>query len=290
MIAIVYGPNLGDQSRGTFHVHADGCGHQAPTELFGDPAPGWAITVDSRAQVALEVYGDQIREGASYESCRTDIWFAVCCHALPEGDAEALLAEFFDEEHRGMDDHFQAELDVAMEHQPIDGDEDSMPSGGLADLDAAREGLAEVATRLGEFSALMATGMEATCNAYLECLASIDATVQAAAHQARVITGPSTPTGSRGVSMGDMPEHLWLEDTRWHQRVADVTQAAAEYGLYHRMFDTCLSLVSQVGRVGEQLGMGRQVGDQFRASHRAMRVQLEREGFTPSAMGGGSDA
>lgn len=88
----IFGPNLYKQEKGTFHIHklhcAD-CRRYGPDKEFGGDDGGWAITADTKAEVVLEVYADQISEGASYESCRTDLWFAPCISYMPEGEYSA---------------------------------------------------------------------------------------------------------------------------------------------------------------------------------------------------------
>ena len=91
MQVTIYGPNLADQSKGTFHVHAADCRDPAPYEILGRVrAEGWTIEVPSRWGATLEVYSDHIREAgdageAHLRGYLDDLWFAPCCRELPEG-------------------------------------------------------------------------------------------------------------------------------------------------------------------------------------------------------------
>lgn len=91
MQVTIYGPNLADQAKGTFHVHAAECRDPAPRELgYGHQAEGWTIEVPSRWGATLEVYSDHIREAgdpseAHLRGYLDDLWFAPCCRELPEG-------------------------------------------------------------------------------------------------------------------------------------------------------------------------------------------------------------
>ena len=121
MMVTIYGPNLQDQSRGSFRVHRDGCGHDAPLSLGGLPAHGWAIDASSKAAATLAVYADQIAEGSGYRECRDDLFFEVCCQgvpAFPEGDAEAELREVLEEERLGAEDHAAAMAEEAADVVP----------------------------------------------------------------------------------------------------------------------------------------------------------------------------
>lgn len=134
MMVVIYGPNLADQSRGSFHVHADGCGHAAPLGLAGLASEGWAIGAESKAEAVLAIYSDQIHEGASYQSCRDDVFFDVCCMTgtLPEGDAEALLGDMHEEERKGAEDHAMAEAERVL--GPLSDDERELVLGSAVGM------------------------------------------------------------------------------------------------------------------------------------------------------------
>lgn len=77
----IIGPNLPDQSKGSFHIHAEGC-----TDVQRDPQYAaflhdreytWAVT--SRLNAAAEVYADQIAEGTmTAHDGLADLYFAPC--------------------------------------------------------------------------------------------------------------------------------------------------------------------------------------------------------------------
>lgn len=52
----IIGPNLRDQSLGQFHVHAEGCRDIARQFGYVHPAEMWTIAVDSKVEVAANVY------------------------------------------------------------------------------------------------------------------------------------------------------------------------------------------------------------------------------------------
>jgi hypothetical protein len=88
---VVCGPNLRDQSKGSFHVHAAGCA-DLTRSATREPeyANGWALTVGTRLDVAGEVYADMIDEsGDDAASYVDDFHFFPCCDALPHGGTEA---------------------------------------------------------------------------------------------------------------------------------------------------------------------------------------------------------
>lgn len=87
MKVTVCGPNLRDQSKGTFHVHAAGCAdlkRGARKDIaYRD---GWTIDAETRVDVAEDVYDNGIMQedetGADY---LFDFYFFPCCAALPVG-------------------------------------------------------------------------------------------------------------------------------------------------------------------------------------------------------------
>jgi hypothetical protein len=73
----IHGPNLADQSRGDFEIHAAGCQHGVRylAGLEGDPLElEDAIFEDA----VLAVYADQLAEGANFDSCAADFHVAPC--------------------------------------------------------------------------------------------------------------------------------------------------------------------------------------------------------------------
>ena len=83
----IFGPNLNDQSKGQFHVHAAGC---ADLRRHASREPeyrnGWTIDAADRLTVADEVYADMIdeREDAKPDDYLDDFHFFPCCSDLPE--------------------------------------------------------------------------------------------------------------------------------------------------------------------------------------------------------------
>lgn len=87
---VILGPNLRDQSRGDFHVHASGCSHLRRPEYRGISA--YPITIQERVDVAEFIYDDHlgdhgIQEGtpeakAFYEESLGDLYFLACAEAL----------------------------------------------------------------------------------------------------------------------------------------------------------------------------------------------------------------
>lgn len=82
---VVFGPNLIDQSKGQFHVHAEGCGdakhYGRDGKYGGEDRDGWTLDVETRDDVVHEVYPpdefsyDPDTETGDYAS---DLWFAPC--------------------------------------------------------------------------------------------------------------------------------------------------------------------------------------------------------------------
>jgi hypothetical protein len=78
----VCGPNLRDQSKGEFHVHADGCadlGKYGPGKPYGGEEP-WALDVSDRLGIVGEVYDWIPAEEAS--AYLGEFHFAPCCADL----------------------------------------------------------------------------------------------------------------------------------------------------------------------------------------------------------------
>jgi hypothetical protein len=80
----VYGPNLVDQSKGQFHVHAAGCS-SVPAGFAGPQEPWSLLNAESQKQVTTDVYppGDFGYNPDEEWRDYCDIWFAPCVD-LPE--------------------------------------------------------------------------------------------------------------------------------------------------------------------------------------------------------------
>jgi hypothetical protein len=86
MNVTICGPNLRDQSRGDFHVHAAGCADLARgAQREPEYRNGWTIDADSRLDVANEVYADIIDENGEEDgsSYLETMHFFPCCAELP---------------------------------------------------------------------------------------------------------------------------------------------------------------------------------------------------------------
>lgn len=85
MLVNIIGPNLRDQSKGSFHVHAAGCADIA-RRYQGDDGAGIDIEVASRCDAAAYIYDNGIMEenGDSPADYLFDFHFAPCCASLPE--------------------------------------------------------------------------------------------------------------------------------------------------------------------------------------------------------------
>ena len=85
MRVTICGPNLRDQSKGQFHVHAEGCA-DLRRGAIREPEyrHGWTIDATSREQVADEVYADIIDEnpGTTAGDYVSDFHFFPCCADL----------------------------------------------------------------------------------------------------------------------------------------------------------------------------------------------------------------
>lgn len=89
MQVTICGPNLNDQSKGQFHVHAAGCSdlkrhaHREP-----EYEHGWTIEAESRVDVATEVYADHMAERepsdpwSKPEPYVSEFHFFPCCDSL----------------------------------------------------------------------------------------------------------------------------------------------------------------------------------------------------------------
>lgn len=88
----ILGPNLRDQSRGQFVVHAAGCRDIAKVkDLDGGPAEGWEIDVRDRRDAVEAVYADHMEESPDvpFTSYAADFHFAPCVNLLPDAAPDA---------------------------------------------------------------------------------------------------------------------------------------------------------------------------------------------------------
>lgn len=93
----ICGPNLQDQSKGQFHVHAADCGdlrhygwegHPAIPRKYGGEEP-WAVEVETKKEAVEALYGpDEFEydpdDPQQYQGFRDDMHFAPCLDSLPE--------------------------------------------------------------------------------------------------------------------------------------------------------------------------------------------------------------
>lgn len=58
----IFGPNLNDQSKGQFHVHAEGCAHGRNYGRRGrlGGERGWTVEVGTKLAVCAAVYADHL--------------------------------------------------------------------------------------------------------------------------------------------------------------------------------------------------------------------------------------
>lgn len=84
MQVTICGPNLYDQSKGQFHVHAAGCADlQRGARREPEYANGWTIEASTRDEVGDEIYADHIAEGSMEPGQgQFDCHFFPCCDAL----------------------------------------------------------------------------------------------------------------------------------------------------------------------------------------------------------------
>lgn len=83
MNVTIIGPNLRDQSKGQFHVHAAGCRDIARTLLANGQSERDTSTFDfpTREAIVAEWYDFAYDEDP--EGCYLDFWFAPCVASLP---------------------------------------------------------------------------------------------------------------------------------------------------------------------------------------------------------------
>jgi hypothetical protein len=80
----IHGPNLIDQSKGTFHVHAAGCRDNHREVVNNGSECPWTIEADSIQAIVEEVYSDHMAEHeagskwATWEPYRSDFHVLPC--------------------------------------------------------------------------------------------------------------------------------------------------------------------------------------------------------------------
>ena len=91
----IFGPNLNDQSKGTFHVHADGCAHEkfyGPGKKFGGEREAMPVKIASCFEASQFIYADHacdnnVEGSPEYieylEDAISDFYFAPCTKGLP---------------------------------------------------------------------------------------------------------------------------------------------------------------------------------------------------------------
>jgi len=95
MKVTIFGPNLRDQRKGQFHVHATGCGdckHYGPRGKFGGEDSGWTINAETALDVSADIHCDILGDYGLTEddaegremlaSWLSEIHFAPCVKAL----------------------------------------------------------------------------------------------------------------------------------------------------------------------------------------------------------------
>lgn len=93
----VLGPNLRDQSKGSFHVHAEGCADvKRSREYKGrdfDHDRRTTYEVSSLVDVAAEIYQDMIDEDNPAENYVSEFYVFPCASDLPDEDPDKAAAE-----------------------------------------------------------------------------------------------------------------------------------------------------------------------------------------------------
>lgn len=76
----IVGPNLRDQSKGDFHVHAAGCGDLARDPNLRREDQSWSIDAPSRLAIADAIYEDIIAENpdTTASDYLSSLHFAPC--------------------------------------------------------------------------------------------------------------------------------------------------------------------------------------------------------------------
>jgi hypothetical protein len=88
MNVCIIGPNLIDQSKGSFHVHRDGCADIRRNPIYRGEDTDWIVDVDSVQEAVEAVYMDIIEEHEegdgwdTWEAYESDLHFCPCCKGL----------------------------------------------------------------------------------------------------------------------------------------------------------------------------------------------------------------
>jgi len=84
----VVGPNLPQEAKATFHVHAEGCADLRRGWIARHAGDGWTAEFSSLLDVEADVYDFAPDEDESYRlgDYLTEFYFAPCV-TLPEGEA-----------------------------------------------------------------------------------------------------------------------------------------------------------------------------------------------------------
>jgi hypothetical protein len=86
----ISGPNLRDQSRGQFHIHAVGCRDLQRTNIEPEYAYGWPVEATTKREVVEAIYDDHMAEHAddptdrwgTWEPYLEDLYFFPCTKEL----------------------------------------------------------------------------------------------------------------------------------------------------------------------------------------------------------------
>jgi hypothetical protein len=87
MQVTICGPNLRDQSKGSFHVHAADCAdlvrHARREPEYRN---GWTVEATCKDDAVLAVYSDMIEadDCEPIDGYRADLYFFPCCDQLPQ--------------------------------------------------------------------------------------------------------------------------------------------------------------------------------------------------------------
>jgi len=86
----IIGPNLPDQSKGGFHVHAEGCSDVKRSKLYASPEfdgdKSYVYDLPSAVAAGDEVYADHIAEGSMEPGEGVhDLYFFPCVHFEESG-------------------------------------------------------------------------------------------------------------------------------------------------------------------------------------------------------------
>jgi hypothetical protein len=118
----IHGPNLNDQSKGTFRVHAADCRDNRREVVYNgsdSPYTGEFATVEDVAEL---MYGDHIAEGSTdLDAAVADFYFAPCVKGLPNRVPQFTVAHTQDED--GADRYFIEDENCDWVGSPFDSQE-----------------------------------------------------------------------------------------------------------------------------------------------------------------------